>query len=339
MEQNESHFRERGHEEVIANIVEKEFNQEPLSVKDLSTGYAGYVYAVKLAMETGEKEFAIKLMNAEPEPSFAEEHNNTRVYGVRWSNLKPCRDALASGDVPVPEIYSIGKTDDGRMHYAVMELLKGESIREFLATSDHPDMLGLHALTGTYFGKAHAIQRNFQGWVSKDQPYAKAWKDSFFESLESRFVTLAQKNSYAQDQLGKLRAFSEKKQQEWVEPKYFSLSHTDGFQGMAEFKSGKWAFSGVIDMEDHQFTDQRLTLAGHELSLEYEHRTAPQVFWDSYLKEVRLPEAYADTKDLFQLYYLTSWLPGVYHNARFSEQEKQKNIDRFVELIDQIIKS
>ena len=67
---------------------------------------------------------------------------------------------------------------------------------------------------------------------------------------------------------------------------------------------GAWTLAGVVDIEDHQFTDRRFVLAGLELSHTWHGRTVPPAFWDAY---GHAPPDHERFKPLFQLYYLLVW--------------------------------
>ena len=84
------------------------------------------------------------------------------------------------------------------------------------------------------------------------------------------------------------------------------FSHTDGFQGVLK-NAGGWTLLGVIDIEDHQFTDQRFVLAGFELSRLFYGLPIDPAFWDAYAGLKPIDPSYAAFKPLFQTYYLLVW--------------------------------
>jgi hypothetical protein len=79
---------------------------------------------------------------------------------------------------------------------------------------------------------------------------------------------------------------------------------------MAKYAGGCWTFTGIVDIEDHYFVDQRFALAGYELFLHYGGRTVPAAFWAGYRQFKPVAVAYTSLRELFFLYYLLSWLPG-----------------------------
>lgn len=326
-------------EDAIKNICKIELDGKVFRIDNLTTGYAGDVFAVAVKTNKGTGSYVVKMMKNVVDVSFEKESNDDRVYGMRWSNLRPAYNLLSNNDISVPKIYSVGREDDQNIDYCIMELITGESVREFLAHQSHSDMKKLHGLVGEKMGMLHQITREFQGWVDMEQPYLKSWKAVFFDSIENRLATAAQKDTFVKSNINRIKDFIEQKKNTWVDPENFVLSHTDGFQGMAEYKDHEWKLTGIIDIEDHQFTDSRFVLAGHELSLEYEGREAPKEFWDGYGKSISIDPSYLKFKSLFQLYYLFSWLPHVvYDNWRGELEDRVRTIQHFEVLMGGLLK-
>jgi fructosamine-3-kinase len=94
----------------------------------------------------------------------------------------------------------------------------------------------------------------------------------------------------------------------WIDPSRFVLSHGDGLQGMLVQVANGWALSGVIDIEDHRFTDQRFALAVHELEMSLGQALLNDSFWAAYLRHTTLDINYSQFRPLFQLYVLLDWL-------------------------------
>ncbi|HEY3887850.1 MAG TPA: hypothetical protein VGL73_04695, partial [Caulobacteraceae bacterium] len=78
-------------------------------------------------------------------------------------------------------------------------------------------------------------------------------------------------------------------------------------QGVMARRGGGWTLRGVIDIEDHQFTDQRFVLAAFELGHAVNGHDVPPDFWAAYTAGRPLDPSYATFKPLFQLYYLLVW--------------------------------
>jgi fructosamine-3-kinase len=95
----------------------------------------------------------------------------------------------------------------------------------------------------------------------------------------------------------------------WIDPPRFVFSHGDGLQGMWSPTAAGWTLSGVIDIEDHRFTDQRFALAVYEVSMERAPLHAS--FWAAYQQQTRLDPTYPQFRPLFQLYVLLDWLGNI----------------------------
>ena len=255
----------------------------------LSGGQVGQV----LRADTDGASFVVKLVAALPEPSFAEEPRDRRVYGSRWSNFAPAYELLRHNGIAVPKLHGTG-TADG-VHYAVMDFLDGDA--------DDYSPAWFAALGGS-LGRLHRITRGYQGWVAMDELYRESWPQAFAASLRERFEEtkplLDRTLAAAIDRLIAIHgAISE--------PASFAFSHTDGFQGVFRRDAGGWNLLGVVDIEDHAFTDPRFVLAGVELSHAFAEREVPTSFWQAYEREASPPADLAALKDVFQLYYLLVW--------------------------------
>ena len=143
-----------------------------------------------------------------------------------------------------------------------------------------------------------------------DQPAAPArpWGDTFFAAFDRILeracihAALAQRRPH----LEQLRA---QYAGEWSEPASFVLSHGDGFQAMVARQGARWAVTGVIDIEDHRFTDARFALAVHELGAGSIPLGA--AFWTAYQQQRDLERSYGHVRPLYQLYVLLDWLGNV----------------------------
>jgi hypothetical protein len=69
-----------------------------------------------------------------------------------------------------------------------------------------------------------------------------------------------------------------------------------------------WALSGVIDIEDHRFTDQRFALAVHEVEMSMGQASLHDSFWTAYMQHTTLDTSYSQFRPLFQIYVLLDWL-------------------------------
>jgi fructosamine-3-kinase len=66
--------------------------------------------------------------------------------------------------------------------------------------------------------------------------------------------------------------------------------------------------SGVIDIKDYQFTDQRFVLAGITLLQKFGKYTLSDLFWNTYQQYVEVDNTCYQFEPLFQIYYLLVWI-------------------------------
>jgi fructosamine-3-kinase len=279
-------------EQIIRNIVKKECNSELLQLRNVSLGWSGSsVYIAEL--HDGNK-IIVKTASSEPEAPFGEEQDTKRVYSGRFSDIEPVYHLLLEKNIRVPKLLAKG-TEEG-ISYVVMECLEGDTKVPQLMVAEE-------------LGKLHSISRDYQGSVSLQRPYAKSWKDAFFSAIRAQLSLTASLSGGVQKMLPSINSFINEKESQWQDPSRFVLSHADGFQGLAKRRGETYEFTGVIDLEDHQFTDPRFTLAGYQLFSErYAHEKLSQEFWDIYKTHAAIEASYENFRALFQLYYLLEWL-------------------------------
>ena len=242
-----------------------------------------------------------------------------RVYGADAHNFLPAYNLLKEQGLPVPRLYGHGVLDGEE--YVVMDFIDGVSVREHLAQGDVASQEMLHAQVGTLFGKMHTITRSYFGSI--DATANDRFVDVFGQAFD---VVLEKLKDFVDEELHtRITTYVKAHLPRLNEPKQFVLSHLDGFQGMA--KGGDIV---VIDIEDHQFTDQRFVLAGQELSFEIEGKQTPELFWSAYKAETSIPENYFETKDLFQLYYLVVWM----HVPGIPDEGKKKVLNRIHSMLE-----
>ncbi len=90
----------------------------------------------------------------------------------------------------------------------------------------------------------------------------------------------------------------------WQAPEAYVFSHPDGIQGVAlPGDGGDWSFQGIVDVEDHHFTDPRFALAGYDLA-----HGSPETFRRAYVSETTWPEGFAQCRPVFHVYFLATWV-------------------------------
>ncbi len=265
------------HEDLIGPLLRRELGVEAAAIRPLIGGEVGRVFRV----DASGASFVVKFVNASPEPPFAAERIDDRVYGSRWSNLVPAYDLLRANGVAVPVLQASGTLADAGLHYAVLDYLDGDPDDGSPAWA---------ACVGAVLGRLHTITRAHHGWVGMDPADAVRWPSAFATSFRG---WLARGEGHLAANLRAAVALRcEPLLEALSEPAQFVFSHTDGFQGVQK-NAGGWTLLGVIDIEDHQFTDQRFVLAGFE-------RVLPPVLWPTDRPGVlgRLRGAEADRPEL-----------------------------------------
>ncbi|HXQ12889.1 MAG TPA: hypothetical protein VN805_18000 [Caulobacteraceae bacterium] len=278
------------HEDLIGPLLRKDLGVEAGAIRPLTGGEVGRVFRVDAAGAS----YAVKFVQARSEPPFSDEPVDDRVYGSRWSNLVPAHTLLRANGIAVPALHAHGTLPDERLNYAILDYLDGDPDDGSPAWS---------ACVGRVLGRMHSLTRPYPGWVDMQPADAVHWPSAFATSFKGW-----QARAKAHLSPALLRAVARRCEPLLAalgEPEQFVFSHTDGFQGILK-KTGDWALLGVIDIEDHQFTDQRFVLAGFELSRAFYGPFDP-VFWGAYAAFRPVDPSYAAFKPLFQTYYLLVW--------------------------------
>jgi fructosamine-3-kinase len=276
------------HEDLLGPLLRRRLGVEAGVIRPLTGGEVGRVFRV----DAEGASYAVKFVQAHREPPFSEEPVDDRVYGSRWSNLVPAHALLRANGIAVPALHAHGRLADEGLDYAILDYLDGDPDDGSPAWS---------ACVGRALGRMHSLTRPYHGWVDLQLADAVHWPRAFATSFNGwqakAHLSPALLRALARRCEPLLTALSE--------PDHFVFSHTDGFQGVLK-KAGDWTLLGVIDIEDHQFTDQRFVLAGFELSRAFYGPFDP-AFWDAYAAQKPIDPSYEAFKPLFQAYYLLVW--------------------------------
>jgi len=264
----------------IADLVRERLGAAARAVAPLTGGEVGHVFRV----DTDAGVFAVKFVRLTEGPTFADEPVDNRVYGSRWSNLGPACALLAANGIAAAAVRATGVLPERGLAYAILDFLAGD-------TDDYSP--AWFSGVGAALGRMHGVTRGYQGWVDMPAPYPERWAET------APLLTASLQDAIA-DRAECLLA-------ELSEPAAFVFSHTDGFQGVMARNDGVWTLRGVIDVEDHQFTDQRFVLAGFELGHAFNGREVPADFWRAYKAVKPVEPSYTIFKPLFQLYDLLVW--------------------------------
>jgi fructosamine-3-kinase len=267
-------------ENYIIEIVKRHNTLSKGSIEEIQGGVVGRVYRIS---NVDASSWILKLNKEEKQE---EKDVDEIVYGSSPYNFNESYKILKDNNVPVPEVFAFGVTNDKKFSYIVMQDLSGD-------LDDYSEEWFREI--GHWFGKVNAIEK----------PYQNSWLEIFKKSLWSRLDSL--KEFLRQDLLEKVKEYVRVHIDELIPAESFCFSHLDGFQGIMKKQDGSWTLLGVVDIEDHQYTDQRFVIAGFELNHEMKGNIIPHVFWKEYQKEKNIDPTLESTKDIFKVYYLLVW--------------------------------
>jgi hypothetical protein len=324
---------------VSRDIIRETMDMEAGEFTPMGNSFGGHVFKVGIKNSTI-RNLVVKLSDiTADEPPFEFIRNDDRIYGVRLSNELPAYRLFRDHTIPVPQLYASGNTqrDAARYHYAIYEYLPGESVAECLAKSPQHNLDGLHSVIGSTLGKIHNIRRRYQGWIEMKEPYSIDWGKSFFDWIGNQIDGIRQHKLLSVQAISDIESFVNGKRKTWSAPAEFVLSHMDGFQAMARQKNTGWEITGVIDIEDHQFMDQRLVLAGYELVLESAGRKTPDIFWEEYTHTTTLDGSYHDSKKLFILSILLAWMCIIHGRRKGMETHGGPALENIAMSINKIL--
>lgn len=323
----------------VAAIAEGDLHCTVVAMNVLVIGYVGRLYALTVKQGDHERKLCIKFTETSDEADYDDLPVDERIYAARPSNFQGAYTVLTNAGLPVPTLYSSGAVlvDGIQWAYQVMDLLDGVDVRNTLSFGEPPAADELHALTGSLLAQMHSINRTYDGWVAQPQPYRLPWRDAIFASLRNQLWQANTHSTAIRQNQTAITAFIDQHTTTWIDPTEFVFSHVDGLQAMAAYDAGQWRFTGFVDLEDHCFVDQRFALAGHELIMTVGKRALPPTFWAAYGAIKSVPATYQQTRPLFQLYYLLSWLTVFYHAAQRDPAAMHTTIATHETLIYQII--
>lgn len=250
------------------------------SIEEIQGGVVGRVYRI---LDKNKPSLIFKLNKEENKDI---KNYDEIVYGSNPDSFNESYEILKSNNVPVPEVFAFGITDDNKFSYIIMQELVGDS-------DDYSE--AWFKEIGQWLGKLHSIEK----------PYENSWIELFKKSLFYRFNNL--QGFLEKDVSEKVEAYIHTHINNLTPAENFCFSHLDGFQGILKKQDDLWELLGVIDIEDHQYTDQRFVLAGFELNNEMKRGIVSQVFWNEYQKHKSIDVTFENTKNIFKIYYLLVW--------------------------------
>lgn len=288
---------------LIQSIIQTYVGGTVERIVDCSPGYSGsFVYAVDVVSPTRQLPCIVKLIPDWPDD--AEVTN--RVYGSRAASFRTVYALLQQHAIPLPRLYTtLAPQPELPFYCYVMERLHGDDVQTIRARLSGTSQAHLDAMIGQHLGMIHCITRSYDGWADLPTPHPLRWRDAFFTALHTILDRACIHSVIAQRRQQIVQTFDQYAAA-WIDPSQFVLSHGDGLQGMLVPNGTSWILSGVIDIEDHYFTDQRFALAVYEVSIG--HTPLHDSFWEAYQQHTILDKTYTQYRPLFQLYVLLDWL-------------------------------
>lgn len=296
----------------IQRLIPTYLNGTAANIVDRSPGFSGSrVYAVDVATATGQRPCIVKLV-----PDWGDEHTwpvadqlTNWVYGGHAAGFGATYTLLQHHAIPLPHVYAaLAPQPDVSEFTFLLERVAGDDVERVRTRLRGPALARFDAVVGAQLGTLHRITRAFAGWADQPTETTRPWRETFFAAfaiiLERACVhaALAQRRQQLEHLLAQYA-------EAWRDPASFVLSHGDGFQAMVARRGTGWTVSGVIDIEDHRFTDARFALAVYEL--EAGRIPLGEAFWAAYLQHRVLESDYEEVRPLYQLYVLLDWLGNV----------------------------
>ena len=274
--------------EKAKNIFELLENRTVINITVLKGGYAGDVF--KISTDQGSQ--VLKLYEKEDTDV---ESTDDRVYGSNHANLQSAHALLKQNDISTFELLNYGEIEG--YTFAIFSLLDGIEVNnEIVQSKTFAETLAC----------IHGITRGYQGWVVNDKAYTLSWRDAFIESTYSRLHDV--KNIITTKLYIQVKDFIDSKSSYFENPTKYVLSHLDGLQALFKLTENVWHLSGVIDVEDYQFTDQRFVLSGITLNEKLGRYSLPFSFWEIYQSVTPIESTFKEFETFFQTYYLLTWI-------------------------------
>jgi hypothetical protein len=292
--------------EAIPNLVRAHLGGEVLELADQTLGFSGsLLYAVDVMRGDERIRCIAKFTPAEYD---ADDSLTNRVYGSRISNFDAAYACLQQHHVPLPKLYaSIPRQPDLPYFCQLMEYLPGIEVRSALKATPAEKQGPLQACLGREMGAIHRITRAYDSWIDLAAPHPLGWRDAFFLALDETFDAgrdhplIAPRHAALAETIARLKSM-------WSDPNEFVLAHGDGIQGMVVETPEGWRLTGIFDIEDYYFSDQRFVFSVLELEFEIDGIALLPGFWAAYKTHKAIDPTYAQVRPLFQLYVLLDWI-------------------------------
>lgn len=294
------------HLDFIQRIVQTQLGATAELIVDRSPGFSGsFVYAVDLVSPSAHLPCIVKLIPDRPD----DQDVTNRVYGSHAASFRAAYALLHQYAIPLPQLYlALTPQPTVPFYCYVMERLPGEDVQTLRARLSGPSLAHLDAIVGQHLGAIHSITRSYDGWADLPTPHPLCWREAFFTALHTN-LERACIHARIRKRRRQIVQTVDQYAAAWIDPPWFVLSHGDGLQGMLVPNATSWSLTGVIDIEDHCFTDPRFALAVYELSMG--HASLKDSFWEAYQQHTTLDHSYRLFRPLFHLYVLLDWLLNI----------------------------
>lgn len=290
-------------EELYKVIAQKEL----LNIKTLEGWMVGMVFQIQTS---NNENVVLKLYEKKDS---TEESIDDRVYGSCHKNLESAHRLLCNKGISTFDLLSIGEIE--KYTYAILTLLDGTEINQ--------EIINQEVFVKT-LANIHSINRKYQWWVSNKKEYELSWRDAFQKSIYSRLSDV--KYLLDSDTIKKIWKYIDAYIKKLNNPDVYVLSHLDWLQAIFIKENTSRILSGVIDVEDYQFTDQRFVMAGITLCERLGRYKLPEDFFEIYQSKISLDSSFNKFEDLFQMYYLLVWIRVLNEYGNIEEEQRCREV-------------
>ncbi len=292
--------------ELLARVASEVLGAELQDYERLTGGAVGAVFRADCGTGSERRRVCIKLVHAPDELPLESEPDSARVYGTRQSNHAAARRALSEAGLPLPRLYGSGSLADPPRRYYVMDYLDGMSVVDWTEAARR-DPAGLHALIGATLARLHRSQRAYPGWLDLRPEDAWSFRPALSQTLHDAIARAAEASPQLHAARARLDDFAADAESRFTDPPAFSLGHPDGLQAIATHGDGGWQLLGLIDVEDHLYTDPRFPLAGVDLQYRLRGSRLPSALRAAYVQQRPWPDDFEAARPLYQLLFLCTW--------------------------------
>lgn len=297
--------------EYVRLLLKRKYSLLNPELENLSMGYRGYVFGTSLR----NRKIVIKVSPYQEESHYEKETFHSRIYGSRQSEYVSVESLLNRYNIQTPET----------LFYDTPEILgvgpcivRVQRRLEGIPSTFHKDYLlkelNEYDLKKYFFSLGeidatiHQITRPYDGWVGMEKPSSISYEEAYFGAFTELINFLRENHGLDVINFDKIVDYVSHTRKYWEPSKTFVLSPNGLFQGLLSQDQGKWKLNGVIDLEDHHFTEERLCLVGFDIHQEEFSTELFTEFWSGYESIQKISPNYYETRNLYVLFFYLSWL-------------------------------